>query len=218
MVPKEGEQQPAPDNLPGADLVFRYFPELSGEQRDRIQALGGLYAHWNERVNLISRKDLGHLYERHVLHSLAIAKVFPFPAGSRVVDVGTGGGFPGIPLAILFPESSFHCIDGIGKKIAAVQGVIEALGLRNATAEQVRSTDHRQKYDLVVSRAVTTLPEFIRGTRHLMVKGQGRVLYLKGGDLVDELRPLRVPVQVHEIRNFFKEEFFHTKKVVAVRL
>lgn len=204
--------------MQGVELIHHYFPGLTGEQRTRFGELGRLYAAWNERVNLISRKDMVHLYERHVLHSLGIAKVHAFAPGSRVVDVGTGGGFPGIPLAILFPGSRFHCIDGIGKKIAAVQGVIAALGLGNATAAQVRSEEHRERYDAIVSRAVTTLPEFIKATRHLVPKGQGRLLYLNGGDLVDELRPVRLPVRVIELRDFFREEFFATKKVVEVGL
>lgn len=215
--------------MEGLELIDRYFPGLSPEQRARFEALGELYAHWNERVNLVSRKDFEHLYERHILHSLGIAKVHAFAPGSRIVDVGTGGGFPGIPLAILFPESRFHCIDGIGKKIAAVQGVIEGLGLRNATAEQVRSEQHKAKYDFIVSRAVTALPEFIKATKHLVpgtrqVLGKHRepmpsgLLYLKGGELADELRPLRYSVRVTELRDIFKEEFFATKKVVEVGL
>lgn len=210
--------QPEEGSMDGPEVVFRHFPDLDEGQRQRFSALGRLYADWNERVNLISRKDIAHLYERHVLHSLGIAKVLSFPAGSRVVDVGTGGGFPGIPLAILFPGATFHCIDGIGKKIMAVKGVIEALGLDNATAEQVRSQDHRDRYDFIVSRAVTALPEFVRATRHLVHKGRGRMLYLKGGDLVDELRPVRLPLRVFELRDYFPEEFFTTKKVVDVRL
>ena len=215
--------------MQGVDLIFHYFPELSVEQRAHLAALGDLYAHWNERVNLISRKDFEYLYERHILHSLGIAKVHAFAPGTSIVDVGTGGGFPGIPLAILFPESRFHCIDGIGKKIAAVQGVIDGLGLKNATAEQVRSQEHKEKYDFIVSRAVTTMPEFIVATKHLVpttrqVLGKHRepmksgLIYLKGGDLADELRPLRYSIRVTELRDLFTEEFFTTKKVVEVGL
>lgn len=201
-----------------AAIVFKYFTDLSAEQRERFEKLGALYAEWNERVNLISRKDIVHLYERHILHSLGIAKVHAFAAGSRVVDVGTGGGFPGVPLAIMFPQSRFHLIDGTGKKIAAVKGVIEALGLVNATAEQVRSEDHRGVYDIIVSRAVTTLPEFITTTKHLVRKGNGRLLYLKGGDLADEILPVRDQVRLHELSDYFNEEFFATKKVVEVAM
>ena len=202
----------------GPAIIFRYFPHLSPGQRAHFAMLGDLYREWNERVNLISRKDFEHLYERHVLHSLGIARVHAFKPGERVIDVGTGGGFPLVPLAILFPECTFHGIDGIGKKIMAVQGVIDGLGLTNCTAEQVRSTDHRQRYDVIVSRAVTTLPEFIRDTRHLVPKGRGRMLYLKGGELADEIRPVKLPIVVHELATFFREEFFATKKVVEVAL
>jgi 16S rRNA (guanine527-N7)-methyltransferase len=235
-------------------LIEKYFPSLSASQRDQFTALGPLYAEWNERVNLVSRKDMEHLYERHILHSLGIAAVYPFPAGARVVDVGTGGGFPLVPLAILFPQSTFHGIDGIGKKINAVNGVIHSLGLTNCTAEQVRSEDHKQKYDYIVSRAVTTLPEFIRMTKHLIdpkslykagtrsplqssspsngggERGGGRraaggegvlkagILYLKGGELADEILPLKQRVRVYELKEIFDEEFFTTKKVVHVVL
>ena len=202
----------------GVEIIHRYFPDLSPEQRTRFEQLGPLYHEWNERVNLISRKDIEHLFERHVLHSLGIAKVFAFKPGERVIDVGTGGGFPLVPLAIMFPESTFHGIDGIGKKIMAVKGVIAGLGLSNCTAEQVRSEDHKGRYDIIISRAVTTLPEFIRATKHLVAKGEGRMLYLKGGDIMDEIAPVRDRVRVHHLREFFTEEFFETKKVVEVAM
>ena len=202
----------------GVELIQKYFPEITGRQRDHFAALGPLYAEWNERVNLISRKDFEHLYERHILHSLGIAKVVQFKKGSRIVDVGTGGGFPLIPLAIMFPHCTFHGIDGIGKKIAAVQGVIQGLGLTNCTAEQVRSEDHKQRYDFMVSRAVTTLPEFLRMTKHLVPKGEGKLFYLKGGELADELLPIKQRYRVHELSEHFEEEFFATKKVVEVEL
>jgi 16S rRNA (guanine527-N7)-methyltransferase len=144
--------------------------------------------------------------------------VVSFRKGTRIVDVGTGGGFPLVPLAIMFPDSTFHGIDGIGKKIIAVQGVIEGLGLANATAEQVRSTEHRGHYDIIVSRAVTTLPEFIRDTQHLVNKGKGRMLYLKGGDLEAEIGPVRERVRMHALNDFFAEEFFATKRVVEVAM
>lgn len=204
--------------MQGVDLLLKYFPELTSAQRDQFARLGPLYAEWNARVNLISRKDFEHLYERHILHSLGIAKVVSFKKGARIVDVGTGGGFPLVPLAILFPQCTFHGIDGIGKKIMAVQGVIEGLGLTNCTAEQVRSEDHKQRYDVIVSRAVTTLPEFLRMTRHLVPKGEGKLFYLKGGELADELLPVKQRYRVHELSEFFEEEFFATKKVVEVTL
>ena len=204
--------------MSGIQLISKYFPELTATQRDRFKALGPLYTEWNARVNLISRKDMEHLYERHVLHSLGIAAVQPFARGSRVIDVGTGGGFPLIPLAILFPESTFHGIDGVGKKINAVKGVIEGLGLENCTATQIRSEDHKDRYDFIVSRAVTTLPEFIGMTKHLVSKGTGRLFYLKGGELADEILPLKQKVRVFELNEIFEEEFFGTKKVVEVVL
>lgn len=215
--------------MTGPELITHHFPDLSPEQRERFIALGPLYREWNERVNLISRKDIEHLYERHILHSLGIAKVILEGSGElspraqsrgglSFIDVGTGGGFPLVPLAIMFPQHRFHGIDGIGKKIAAVNGVIEGLGLTNCTAEQVRSEDHSKRYDVIVSRAVTTLPEFIQATKHLVRKGHGRMLYLKGGQLADELRPVRQPIIVHELSPWFKEEFFGTKKVVEVSL
>lgn len=213
-------------------LIEKYFPELSALQRDQFTALGRLYTEWNARVNLISRKDMEHLYERHVLHSLGIAAVYRFPIGTRVIDVGTGGGFPLIPLAILFPDSTFHGIDGIGKKINAVKGVIEGLGLTNCTAEQIRSEDHKGKYDYIVSRAVTALPEFIRMTKHLIdtksiykdarlkpeIGSKAGIFYLKGGELADEILPLKEQVRVYELKEVFTEEFFETKKVVHVVL
>lgn len=202
--------------MQGVDLLLRYFPELTAQQRTHFAQLGELYADWNERINLISRKDFEHLYERHILHSLGIAKVVQFKEGTRIVDVGTGGGFPLVPLAVLFPQCTFHGIDGIGKKITAVKGVVEGLGISNCTAEQVRAEDHKGRYDVIVSRAVTTLPEFIKATKHLVVKGQGRMFYLKGGELADEILPVRNPVRVHELKEFFSEEFFATKKVVEV--
>ena len=204
--------------MAGIDLITKYFPELTAQQRDRFSKLGELYAHWNERVNLISRKDFEHLYERHILHSLGIARVVQFKKGTHIVDVGTGGGFPLVPLAIMFPQCSFHGIDGIGKKIMAVQGVIEGLGLANCTAEQVRSEDHKARYDVVVSRAVTTLPEFLRMTKHLVHKGEGELYYLKGGELADELLPIKNTYRVFDLSKEFEEEFFATKKVVRVTL
>jgi 16S rRNA (guanine527-N7)-methyltransferase len=205
-------------NSPGLDLLLRYFPDLTAQQCAQFERLGTLYPEWNERINLISRKDMENLYERHILHSLGIAKVVSFKKGTRIVDVGTGGGFPLVPLAILFPECTFHGIDGIGKKITAVKGVVEGLGITNCTAEQVRSMDHQERYDVIVSRAVTTLPEFIRDTKHLVPIRQGTLYYLKGGELADEILPVRQAVKVYELKELFSEEFFATKKVVEVRL
>ena len=200
------------------ELLTKYFPDLTLEQRDLFTRMGPLYAEWNERVNLVSRKDMENLYERHILHSLGIAKVVQFKAGTRIVDVGTGGGFPLVPLAVLFPKCTFHGIDGTGKKITAVKGIIDGLGLTNCTAEQVRSEDHKKKYDVIVSRAVTTLPEFIRMAKPLYTKGEAQLYALKGGELADELLPLKQKYRVFELSEFFEEEFFATKKVVRVEL
>ncbi len=204
--------------MTGTAQLERYFPELTAQQRAHFDRLGTLYPEWNEKVNLISRTDIGGLYERHVLHSLGIAAVHTFPPGSRVVDMGTGGGFPGVPLAIFFPQSRFHLIDSVGKKIAAVQGIVEELGLTNVTAEKVRSEQHKGQYDLIVSRAVAALPSLLQSTRHLVRKGKGRLLCLKGGDLADEVMPVVEEVRIHELSEVFEGEFFALKKVVEVTL
>jgi len=207
--------------MQGLDLLLAYFPALSDEQRTLFERLGTLYPEWNERINLISRKDMENLYERHVLHSLGIAKVISFAAGTRVIDVGTGGGFPGIPLAILFPDSQFHLIDSIGKKIKVVEGVAEALGLTNVSAQQIRAEELKRRCDFVVSRAVTRLQEFYQHTRHLIEPGgrnalRNGILYLKGGDLEEELAEFNRPATVFSLSDHFREEFFATKKVVYV--
>jgi 16S rRNA (guanine527-N7)-methyltransferase len=200
-------------------LIQKYFSGLSEIQVSRFLQLGALYFEWNEKINVISRKDIGSLYEKHVLHSLAIAKVIRFSGGTRILDVGTGGGFPGIPLAILFPESSFHLVDSVGKKIKVVQAVADALGLTNVVAEQVRAEQLTGKYDFVVSRAVTSLPEFVKWIRknvsadHRNAMPNG-VLYLKGGDLTEELKPFGKRSVVYNLSDFFTEEFYETKKLV----
>ena len=183
--------------------------------------LSVLYSEWNKRINVISRKDIDHLYERHVLHSLAIAKIIRFVSGARVLDVGTGGGFPGIPLAILFPETNFHLIDSIGKKLKVVDAVVETLHLQNVTALQIRAEQLTGKYDFVVSRAVTSIPSFLPWMkdkfspykRHTLPNG---MFFLKGGDLTAELLPYQNRVTVFNIKDFFDEEFFEEKKVVFV--
>lgn len=204
--------------MTGHEPILQHFPQLTAAQRTHFERLGTLYPEWNEKVNLISRTDIGGLYERHVLHSLGIAKVYDFPVGSRVVDMGTGGGFPGVPLAILFPGSRFHLIDSVGKKITAVQGIIAELGLTNVTAEKVRSEQHKGMYDIIVSRAVAALPALVQATRHLVPKGKGRLLCLKGGDLADEVMPVVEDVRIHALAEFFDGEFFASKKVVEVDL
>lgn len=200
-------------------LIQKYFSGLSDIQVSRFLQLGAHYAEWNEKINVISRKDIGSLYEKHVLHSLAIAKVIRFSGGTRILDVGTGGGFPGIPLAILFPEASFHLVDSVGKKIKVVQAVAGALGLTNVVAEQVRAEQLTGKYDFVVSRAVTSLPEFVKWIRknvsadHHNAMPNG-ILYLKGGDLTEELKPFGKRSVVYNLSDFFTEEFYETKKLV----
>ncbi len=199
----------------------KYFPEISEKQAKQFAMLGGLYAEWNKRINVVSRKDIDDLYEHHVLHSLAIAKVIRFVPGAEILDVGTGGGFPGIPLAILFPEAHFHLIDSIGKKLKVVDAVSEALQLQNVTTQHIRAEQLNNKYDFVVSRAVTSLPAFIPWTKgkflqrqlHTMPNG---TLFLKGGDLTEELYPYKQQVTVWPISDFFTELFFEEKKVVYI--
>ena len=199
-------------------LINKYFTGLSETQESRFARLGPLYIEWNEKINVISRKDIGSLYEKHVLHSLAIAKVIRFTPGTKILDVGTGGGFPGIPLAILFPEVKFHLVDSIGKKIKVVGAVTESLGLQNVVAQQIRAELLIDKYDFIVSRAVTSLPEFVKWIRknispipkNALPNG---VLYLKGGDLTSELKPFGKRTVVYNLSEFFTEEFFETKKL-----
>ncbi len=201
------------------DILEKYF-ELSAERKARFAQLQELYADWNSKINVISRKDIDHLYEKHVLHSLAIAKLIHFRDGAKIIDVGTGGGFPGIPLAIYFPQVQFHLIDSIGKKIKVVKGVAEALGLKNVTAEQVRSNELRKrKFEFVISRAVTNLPKFVEETQHLLHNKDQHglpngTIYLKGGDLTEEIEPFKKIVDSFDISDFFQEEFFETKKII----
>jgi 16S rRNA (guanine527-N7)-methyltransferase len=209
--------------LQTADIIFHYFPDLTVLQKSQIEKLQALYEEWNEKINVISRKDIGNLYVNHVLHSLGIAKVTSFKPGAKILDVGTGGGFPGIPLAILFPEAQFHLVDSIGKKITVVQNVAEALGLKNVKAEQIRAEQIKGEYDFIVSRAVTRLKEFY-GWVHNKIKKESvhplynGILYLKGGDLDEEMAEMKKPHQIFDLSDYFKEEFFETKKVVYVPL
>jgi 16S rRNA (guanine527-N7)-methyltransferase len=200
------------------EIILKYFSGLSKEQVNRFALLQEVYADWNSKINVISRKDIDNLYVNHVLHSLGIAKVIQFKSGTSVLDVGTGGGFPGIPLAILFPEVKFHLVDSIGKKITVVNEVVDALQLKNVLATKSRAEELKEKYDFIVSRAVTTLPEFYQWTRW-MVKRESLnemhngILLLKGGDLEEEIKSLNKKVMVFELKKFFEEEFFETKKV-----
>lgn len=202
-------------------LILKYFPDLTEDQQAKFEALKGLYDGWNAQINVISRKDIDELYLKHILHSLAIAKVVHFKAGTDILDVGTGGGFPGIPLAILFPNSNFHLIDSIGKKIKVVTAIAEALELNNVKAENIRAEKITDKYDFVVSRAVTRLQPFHRWVRNKFKKERNHrisngILYLKGGDLQDELREAKLKTKIFELSDYFTEEFFETKKVVYV--
>ncbi len=198
-------------------IIEKYFPDLSDHQKAQFAKLENLYSEWNEKINVISRKDMDFLYEKHVLHSLGIAKVMEFAPGTKVLDVGTGGGFPGIPLAILFPEAQFTLIDSIGKKISVVNAVADGCGLTNVTAIHGRAEKVKDKFHFVVSRAVTQMPEFLRWLKGKFEKEQlnkkhNGVLYLKGGDLAEELAGLRC--EIFSLNKFFEEEFFETKKVV----
>jgi len=204
-------------------IIQKYFPKLSNAQLELFKNTETLYVEWNAQINVISRKDFPEFYERHVLHSLAIAKFIRFTPGSKILDVGTGGGFPGIPLAIFFPEVHFHLVDSIGKKIKVVKEVATALGLKNVTAEQIRAEQLNQKYDFVVSRAVTRLSEFVPWVRNNIAKKQinsipNGIIYLKGGDITEEIKPFKKNVLVQNISDYFEEEFFETKKVVHVPL
>ena len=202
--------------------ILKYFPEITGLQKEQFQKLFDLYQDWNAKINVISRKDIDELYVRHVLHSLAIAKIQKFEAGTYVLDVGTGGGFPGIPLAILFPETRFYLIDIILKKINVVKAVAETLGLKNVKAEQIRAENVKGDFDFIVSRAVTNMPDFVSWTKD-KIKKQNKhelkngILYLKGGDLTEELASFPKATQ-YNITDFFDADFFETKKVVHLPL
>jgi len=208
--------------LQDTSLLLKYFPELTTSQIHQFERLGPLYREWNEKINVVSRKNMDNLYTNHILHSLGIAKVISFKPLANILDVGTGGGFPGIPLAILFPETKFHLVDSIGKKITVVNEVSKALDLKNIVGEKIRAEEIKnKKYDFVLSRAVTRIKEFYgwvsnkisKDSLHDMDNG---ILYLKGGDLEEEMNELKRPYQLFSLTDFFDEDFFETKKVVYV--
>ena len=204
------------------EAILRQFPNLTEIQVLQFRKLQELYEDWNAKINVISRKDIDELYTRHVLHSLGIAKIIEFRPGSKIMDVGTGGGFPGIPLAILFPEVDFYLIDVIAKKIKVVNEVAASLGLKNVKAEQKRAELVKQEFDFIVSRAVTNMPDFVSWVDDKVSKKQNHelangILYLKGGDLTEELKAFPKATE-YNLSDFFKEEFFETKKVVHLPL
>lgn len=204
------------------EIISKYFLDLTEVQINQFSKLGNLYSEWNAQINVISRKDIDELYIRHILHSLGIAKVQPFKPNTSVLDVGTGGGFPGIPLAILFPETNFYLVDSIGKKIKVVNEVVTALGLKNVKSEHIRAENVKGEFDFIVSRAVTKMDDFVKWVRNKVSKKQlhnlkNGILYLKGGDLTEELMNFPKATQFNLI-DFFENEFFETKKVVHIPL
>lgn len=205
------------------ELINKYFPNITEEQRQRFAALDALYRDWNSKINVISRKDIDNLYEHHILHSLGIAQVIKFKPGTRVMDLGTGGGFPGIPLAIMFPDVHFHLVDSIGKKIRVCDEVRTALGLTNVTTEWTRAENLKDKYDFVVSRAVMPLTDLVKLVRkNISPKAQNAMpnglICLKGGELEHEVLPMKTHTLITSLSDYFEEEFFETKKVVYVSL
>lgn len=204
------------------ELILKYFPHLTNDQIVKFSALESLYQDWNLKINVVSRKDIEELYLRHVLHSLGIAKFINFNDGSKILDVGTGGGFPGIPLAIMFPECTFHLVDSIAKKIKVVDEVVEGLGLKNVKTTNSRVEDINDTYDFIVSRAVAAMPTFVHWTKGKIAKEQKHaikngIIYLKGGDLEDELKDYKT-ISIHNLNTYFTEDFFETKKLVYLPL
>lgn len=212
-----------PENTSVAQIIFDHFPELTDLQKSQFEQLDALYREWNAKINVISRKDIDNLYSHHVLHSLGIAKVVNFRPGTRLLDVGTGGGFPGIPLAILFPECEFVLVDSIGKKIKVANAVIEALGLTNVTALHRNVMEEKRKFDFVVSRAVMDTGELVKLVRKNVARESKNslpngLICLKGGDLTNELAPFKRAAETWNLADYFKNEFFETKQVTYVML
>lgn len=205
------------------DIILKYFPNLSEVQQQQFAALYDLYTDWNSKINVISRKDITNLYEHHVLHSLGIAKVMQFRPETTVMDLGTGGGFPGIPLAILFPETHFHLVDSIGKKVKVATEIANAIGLKNVTTRHCRAEEEKQLFDFVVSRAVMPLADLLKIIRKNIKKEQHNALpsgliCLKGGELEREVMPVKHQTLMYDLKDYFEEEFFETKKVVYVTI
>lgn len=202
--------------------LLQYFDNLSSAQLAQFSKLESLYKSWNSKINVVSRKDIDELYNKHVLHSLGIAKVLEFKENSHILDIGTGGGFPGIPLAIMFPESNFYLVDSIGKKIKVVREIADALGLKNIKAEHIRAEEVKGQFDFIVSRAVTKMEVFVPWTRKKIAKKQNHelkngILYLKGGDLTEELQDFP-KASIYNLSDYYSEDFFETKKVVHLPL
>lgn len=205
------------------DIILKYFPNLSEVQKQQFAALYDLYTDWNSKINVISRKDITNLYEHHVLHSLGIAKIIQFRPGTEVMDLGTGGGFPGIPLAILFPDTHFHLVDSIGKKVKVATEIAQAIGLKNVTTRHCRAEEEKQQFDFVVSRAVMPLTDLLKIIRKNIRKEQHNALpngliCLKGGELEKEVIPVKHQAFVYDLKDYFEEEYFETKKVVYVTI
>lgn len=204
---------------PGTQLIYSYFPDLTEKQLAQFDKLQELYEDWNSKINVISRKDMDQFYIHHVLHSLGISKVMPFQPGTKILDIGTGGGFPGIPLAIMFPDTHFHLVDSIGKKITVVKDVVKQLKLPNVEAQQARAEQLVRKYDFVISRAVTRMANFYPWVKNKIRKEDfneypNGILYLKGGEVDEEMEELGKSYVVYHLEDYFKEDFFETKKVV----
>ena len=203
------------------ELILKYFPRLTEKQKEQFAALYDLYTDWNSKINVISRKDITNLYEHHVLHSLGIAKVIRFTPGTRIMDLGTGGGFPGIPLAILFPEVKFHLVDSIGKKVRVATEVANSIGLKNVTFRHARAEEEKQLFDFVVSRAVMPLADLLKIIRKNIASEQHNampngLICLKGGELANDAMPFKNKTMMYDLKDYFEEEFFETKKVVYV--
>ena len=205
------------------DIILKYFPELTDTQNEQFMALYDLYTDWNSKINVISRKDITNLYEHHVLHSLGIAKVINFKQGTEIMDLGTGGGFPGIPLAIMFPDTQFHLVDSIGKKVKVATEIASAIGLKNVTTRHCRAEEEKRMFDFVVSRAVMPLTDLLKIIRKNIKKEQCNALpngliCLKGGELQNEVMPVKHQTLIYDLKDYFEEEFFETKKVVYVTI